>query len=293
MSSINTNTNPKFNFNTDCLKLTPEKLVEWSNKTKQTTDNDSSLLQPFKNKILTNEPRHLSIKKDHKTPQDSKIDSDSDSDDHDHDTFSNDVINASNEEKSNSEMINNQIDNGPDVLSNNDDIFEGFGNELNNGDGGGDNGSEIQMFHGDDDSSDLNHYFLEESNGPNSNNTMMEIDDYDYHNYSIENLSNEFDVDNEEDSATTATFNLVGNGETIDDGDEIILNIQQDNVDDNQANSNNIASVKSEEMKNILRNIEKSTQKIQNQQFKSNQEIHYIERSLESFENELNSTYGD
>ncbi|CAJ0847217.1 11622_t:CDS:2 [Entrophospora sp. SA101] len=234
--------------------------VEWSNKSNQTTDNDSSLLQPFKKKILTNEPRHLSIKKGHKTPQNSKIDSDSDSDDHDHDTFSNDVINASNEEKSNSEMINNQIDSGPDVLSNNDDIFEGFGNELNNGDSGGDNGSEIQMFHGDDDSSDLNHYFLEESN---------------------------------EDSATTATFNLVGNGETIDDDDETILNIQQDNVDDNQAHSNNIASGKSEEMKNILRNIEKSTQKIQNQQFKSNQEIHYIERSLESFENELNSTYGD
>nr|CAG8530564.1 6382_t:CDS:2 [Entrophospora candida] len=307
MSSINTNTNPKFNFNTDCLKLTPEKLVEWSNKTKQTTDNDSSLLQPFKNKILTNEPRHLSIKKDHKTPQDSKIDSDSDSDDHDHDTFSNDVINTSNEEKSNSEMINNQIDNGPDILSNNDDIFEGFGNELNNGDSGGDNGSEIQMFHGDDDFSDLNHYFLEESNGPNSNNTMMEIDDYDYHNYSIENLSNEFDVDNEEDSATTATFNLVGNGETIDDGDETILNIQQDNVDDSQAHSNNIASVKLEEMKVRSKHDNQhdkhdrnkhdddyvTTQKIQNQQFKSNQEIHYIERSLESFENELNSTYGD
>src|SRR5688572_27296577 len=101
MSSINTNTKPKFNFNTDCLKLTPEKLVEWSNKTNQTTDNDSSLLQPFKKKMLTNEPRHLSIKKDHKTPQNSKNDSDSDTDDHDHDTYSNDVINASNEEKSN------------------------------------------------------------------------------------------------------------------------------------------------------------------------------------------------
>ncbi|CAH1759075.1 6463_t:CDS:2 [Entrophospora sp. SA101] len=265
MSSINTNTNSKFNFNTDCLKLTPEKLVEWSNKSNQTTDNDSSLLQPFKKKILTNEPRHLSIKKGHKTPQNSKIDSDSDSDDHDHDTFSNDVINASNEEKSNSEMINNQIDSGPDVLSNNDDIFEGFGNELNNGDSGGDNGSEIQMFHGDDDSSDLNHYFLEESN---------------------------------EDSATTATFNLVGNGETIDDDDETILNIQQDNVDDNQAHSNNIASGKSEEMKVRSKHDNQHdkhdpTQKIQNQQFKSNQEIHYIERSLESFENELNSTYGD